>query len=103
MALYFRDDAALVGPRGGEEPSEPVHLAVRERLQAGPCFFTDLLTDIAGSATEGFMPRSTTSTIAFKRLRAPLRQISRSETGLQIAATTYATAAGRACALAGEE
>ena len=54
VALYFRDDAALIGPppRGGEEPSEPVHLAVRERLQAGPCFFTDLLTDIAGFTTE---------------------------------------------------
>ena len=54
VALYFRDDAPLIGPppRGGEEPSEPVHLAVRERLQAGPCFFTDLLTDIAGFTTE---------------------------------------------------
>ena len=54
VALYFRDDAALIGPPpgGGEEPSEPVHLAVRERLQAGPCFFTDLLTDIAGFTTE---------------------------------------------------
>ena len=54
VALYFRDDAPLIGPppRGGEEPSEPVHLAVRERLQAGPCFFTDLLTDVAGFTTE---------------------------------------------------
>ena len=54
VALYFRDDAPLIGPppRGAEEPSEPVHLAVRERLQAGPCFFTDLLTDISGFTTE---------------------------------------------------
>ncbi len=54
VALYFRDDAPLIGPppRGGDEPSEPVHLAVRERLQAGACFFTDLLTDIAGFTTE---------------------------------------------------
>ena len=54
MALYFRDDAPLIGPppRAGEAPSEPVHEAVRERLQAGPCFFTDLLTDIAGFTTE---------------------------------------------------
>ncbi len=54
VALYFRDDAPLIGPppRTAEEPSEPVHLAVRERLQAGPCFFTDLLTDISGFTTE---------------------------------------------------
>ncbi len=54
VALYFRDDAPLIGPppRAGDEPSEPVHLAVRERLQAGACFFTDLLTDIAGFTTE---------------------------------------------------
>ena len=54
VALYFRDDAPLIGPppRSAEEPSEPVHLAVRERLQAGPCFFTDLLTDISGFTTE---------------------------------------------------
>ena len=31
---------------------EPVHEAVRERLQAGPCFFTDLLTDVTGFPTE---------------------------------------------------
>ena len=45
VALYFRDDAPLLGPppRSGEAPSEPVHEQIRERLQAGPCFFTDLL------------------------------------------------------------
>ena len=55
VALYFRDDAALIGPppRGsGDPPSEPIHVAVRERLQAGPCFFTDLLTDVGGFTTE---------------------------------------------------
>ena len=54
VALYFRDDAPLIGPppRAGEPPSEPVHEAVRERLHAGPCFFTDLLTDVAGFPTE---------------------------------------------------
>ena len=29
-----------------------MHLAIRERLQAGPCFFTDLLTDVGGFTTE---------------------------------------------------
>ena len=54
VALYFRDDAPLIGPppNSAEAPSEPVHLAIRERLQAGPCFFTDLLTDVGGYTTE---------------------------------------------------
>jgi ATP-dependent Lhr-like helicase len=54
VALYFRDDAPLIGPppRSGEPPAEPVHEAVRARLQAGPCFFTDLLTDVGGFTTE---------------------------------------------------
>ncbi len=54
VALYFRDDAALLGPppRASEPPEEPIHTAVRERLKAGPCFFTDLLTDISGFTTE---------------------------------------------------
>jgi ATP-dependent Lhr-like helicase len=54
VALYFRDDARLLGPppRSGEAPSEPVHEQIRSRLQAGPCFFTDLLTDIAGPTAE---------------------------------------------------
>ena len=54
VALYFRDDAPLIGPppKAGEPPEEPVHEAVRERLRAGPCFFTDLLTDVAGFTTE---------------------------------------------------
>lgn len=54
VALYFRDDAPLIGPPPSsvEAPGEPVHVAVRERLRAGPCFFTDLLTDVGGFTTE---------------------------------------------------
>jgi len=54
VALYFRDDAPLIGPppKPGEPPEEPVHVAIRERLKAGPCFFTDLLTDVGGFTTE---------------------------------------------------
>ncbi len=49
VALYFREDVALVGPppTKGERPSEPEHDAVRARLAAGACFFTDLLSDVA--------------------------------------------------------
>jgi ATP-dependent Lhr-like helicase len=48
VALYFRDDAAVLGPPPvhGEPPDEPSHDAVRERLAAGACFFTDLLVDV---------------------------------------------------------
>ncbi len=54
VALYFREDAALLGPppRTGEPPSDPVHERIRERLRAGACFFTDLLTDVDGVSTE---------------------------------------------------
>jgi ATP-dependent Lhr-like helicase len=58
VALYFREDVALLGPppRRGEPPAtarrgEPpatsdVGALVRDRLAAGPCFFTDLLVDV---------------------------------------------------------
>ena len=48
VALYFREDLALLGPPPyrGELPSAEQHEAVRERLAAGACFFTDLLVDV---------------------------------------------------------
>ncbi len=48
VALYFREDLGLLGPppHRGELPSEPPHEAVRARLAAGACFFTDLLVDV---------------------------------------------------------
>jgi len=53
VALYFREDAEAIGPPGGWDriaeavgPSEPEHVAVRERIAAAPCFFTDLLADL---------------------------------------------------------
>jgi ATP-dependent Lhr-like helicase len=55
VALYFREDAALLGPplRRGEparqvEPELPSdsHARVRARLKDAPCFFTDLLVDV---------------------------------------------------------
>ena len=58
VALYFRDDAPLLGPppiKGSEPPSEPVHAAIRERLQRGASFWSDLLADIpeaGGAAVE---------------------------------------------------
>jgi ATP-dependent Lhr-like helicase len=58
VALYFREDAALLGPppgarpEGGGAPEGGVHGRLRERLRAGACFFTDLLVDLAGVPTE---------------------------------------------------
>jgi len=48
VALYFREDVALIGQPGRTAPasSSPEHDAVRDRLAAGACFFTDLLTDV---------------------------------------------------------
>ncbi len=54
VALYFREDVALLGPPPGriEAPSDPAHEAIRERLRTGAAFFTDLLVDVQGITTE---------------------------------------------------
>jgi ATP-dependent Lhr-like helicase len=48
VALYFRDDAELIGPPAnkGDAPHEAEHEAIRERLAAAPCFFSDLLAEL---------------------------------------------------------
>jgi ATP-dependent helicase Lhr and Lhr-like helicase len=54
VALYFREDLPLLGapPYRGEVPASPAHEAVRVRLAAGACFFTDLLADVQLSPEE---------------------------------------------------
>ncbi len=53
VALYFREDAALLGaPPAPDAPEGGVHDALRARLAAGACFFTDLLSDVPGVPTE---------------------------------------------------
>ncbi|MDX6723357.1 MAG: ATP-dependent helicase Lhr and Lhr-like helicase, partial [Solirubrobacteraceae bacterium] len=54
VALYFRDDAEAIGPPPfkGDRPSQPAHEVLRERLTAAPCFFTDLLAELALSPEE---------------------------------------------------
>jgi ATP-dependent Lhr-like helicase len=54
VALYFREDVRLLGPPPPpkEPPAGRAHDAIRERLQAGACFFTDLLADVAGVPSE---------------------------------------------------
>jgi len=51
VALYFREDASVLGlptaPRwAAGEGDTPQREAVRRRLAAGACFFTDLLVDV---------------------------------------------------------
>jgi len=54
VALYFREDLAVLGPPPykGAVPDSEQHGAVRERLAAGACFYTDLLVDVALSPEE---------------------------------------------------
>ncbi|HEV3229832.1 MAG TPA: helicase-related protein, partial [Solirubrobacteraceae bacterium] len=52
VALYFREDAALLGPPAASRrerqtvPAAPEHELLRERLQRSPCFFSDLLAEV---------------------------------------------------------
>jgi ATP-dependent Lhr-like helicase len=50
VALYFRDDAAAIGPPSaratGPRPEGPEHDLLRERLTRAPCFFTDFLAEL---------------------------------------------------------
>ncbi len=48
VALYFREDVALLGapPTRVPPPDRDEHELIRTRLQAGACFFTDLLVDV---------------------------------------------------------
>jgi ATP-dependent helicase Lhr and Lhr-like helicase len=49
VALYFREDVGLLGAPPGGRPAtfdSPAHDALRARLAAGACFFTDLLVDL---------------------------------------------------------
>jgi len=57
VALYFREDAAALGPppvpaatRTAAAPADAEHELLRARLALGPCFFADLMVGVAGSA-----------------------------------------------------
>ena len=87
VALYFRDDLALLGPPPyrGELPAAEQHEAVRARLAAGACFFTDLLVDVdlvargdPGGAVGSRLGRRVTND-AFAPLRAPRLTLARAQ------------------------
>ena len=56
VALYFREDLPVLGApspsRGAVSLDSPAHEAVRARLAAGACFFTDLLVDVESAPEE---------------------------------------------------
>jgi ATP-dependent Lhr-like helicase len=53
VALYFRDDAPLLGPPPPTEASGGVlHGQLRERLARGACFFSDLLVELSDITSE---------------------------------------------------
>jgi ATP-dependent Lhr-like helicase len=87
VALYFREDLALLGgpPYKGEVPAGEQHEAIRARLAAGACFFTDLLTDVALSAEEiqealwDLAWSGAATNDAFAPLRAPRLTLARAQ------------------------
>ncbi len=108
-ALYFREDLAVLGPppHKGAARASPAHDAVRARLAAGACFFTDLLVDVelapeelqealwdlawAGEATND----------AFAPLRAPRLTLARAQRDRSRATRTGRFAARRRGGAAG--
>jgi ATP-dependent Lhr-like helicase len=87
VALYFRDDVALLGPPPGAArtavPTGERHDAVRERLGSGACFFSDLLSDAelgAGDLQEvlwDLVWAGEVTNDAFAPLRAPRLSLTR--------------------------
>ncbi len=91
VALYFRDDAAAIGRPGtrgpaAPPPADPVHEAIRERLATAPCFFTDLLAELAGFSPEELQEglwdlawAGEATNDAFAPLRAPRLTLARAQ------------------------
>jgi ATP-dependent helicase Lhr and Lhr-like helicase len=87
VALYFRDDAELIGPptNKSDAPSMPEHDAIRERLAASPCFFTDLLAELPLSPEEiqealwDLVWAGEVTNDAFAPLRAPRLTLARAQ------------------------
>ncbi len=110
VGLYFREDAALLGPpgRGSPEPLDgPGHMAVRDRLAAGACFFTDLLVDVALAPDElqdalwDLVWAGAVTNDAFAPLRAPRLTLARAQRDVARAARPGRFAARRRGAGAG--
>ena len=90
VALYFREDLALLGPPPNRTPSHrhsegEAHEAIRARLAAGACFFTDLLVDVDLSPEEiqealwDLAWAGVATNDAFAPLRAPRLTLARAQ------------------------
>jgi ATP-dependent helicase Lhr and Lhr-like helicase len=90
VALYFRQDLGVLGApafkgsAGGSVESD-AHAAVRSRLAAGACFFTDLLVDVALEPEEleealwDLVWAGEATNDAFAPLRAPRLTLARAQ------------------------
>ncbi|MEA2405450.1 MAG: ATP-dependent helicase Lhr and Lhr-like helicase, partial [Thermoleophilaceae bacterium] len=93
VALYFREDARWLGPPPvkAEPPSEPVHDAIRARLERGACFWTDLIADVSEAGGAAVEPAELQEALwdlawageatndAFTPLRAPRLTLARTD------------------------
>jgi ATP-dependent Lhr-like helicase len=88
VVLYFREDLGLLGAppsRGVGETDSPAHEAVRARLAAGACFFTDLLVDVELAPEElqealwDLVWAGQATNDAFAPLRAPRLTLARAQ------------------------
>ncbi len=89
VAMYFRDDVALLGPPPATGRAAavdlPAHELVRARLAAGACFFTDLLVDVELAPEElqealwDLVWAGEATNDAFAPLRAPRLTLARAQ------------------------
>ncbi len=110
VALYFREDAATLGPppgpRGAGGASDlfdaPAHGALRERLGAGACFFTDLLGELHDfppaeiqAALWDLVWSGEVTNDAWAPLRTPRLSLAKAGAGARAGALTAARRRGR--------
>jgi ATP-dependent Lhr-like helicase len=96
VALYFRDEVALLAPESGaaaagaKVPGGPLHEALRARLERGAAFFTDLLVDVGAEVHAADLQSALWDLVwwgevtndAFAPLRAPRLALARPEPGV---------------------
>ncbi len=104
VALYFREDLALLGPPPyrGDVRHDDAHQAIRARLATGACFFTDLLVDIEGSSPEEIQEAlwdlawaGVVTNDAYAPLRAPRLTLARAQREMGIRSRPPAVRGGR--------